>query len=303
MILMTTKKEELIKLIDGTRFFEKAYDVMRIIDPIKNRILSYRENRIIETKQTCYQYWSKEKSCDNCISIKAYKENDTFIKLEYFKKRVHMVSAIPVVKNGETVVIELLKDVTNKMFVFKKDEVEAEVDVHSIINNTNELLLRDHLTGVFNRRYIDERLQGDIINNALNKRSLSLIMADIDFFKNINDTYGHITGDYVLKEIASILVSSIRKGRDWIARYGGEEFLICLPNTEKDVSSKIAERMRTKIEERIFEYEGEKFKLTTSFGAYTIDASDDSEIESILNTVDKNLYKAKQNGRNMVVSS
>lgn len=299
---MTSKSEELIEILNGIKFIEKTYEVMRIIDPINKKVLSYKENKIVETDQTCHYFWSREESCNNCVSTKAYRENDTFIKLEYFKDKVYMVLAIPVVRNGVKVVVELLKDVTNNMLVVNKEE-EMEVDVHSIINSANDLLIRDHLTGLFNRRYMDERLQADIINNALQKKSLSLIMADIDFFKDINDTYGHLAGDYVLKEIAKIFNNSIRKGKDWVARYGGEEFLICLSDTRKDVATKIAERMRIKIENKVFEYEGKEFKLTTSFGVYTLISNDGSKLESILEFVDKNLYKAKQSGRNMVISS
>ncbi len=202
-----------------------------------------------------------------------------------------------------TVVVELLKDVTKNMLVVKREEGEVEVDVHSIINNTNSLLLKDHLTGVFNRRYIDERLQVDIINNSINKGTLSLIMADIDFFRTVNDTFGHLAGDYILKGIATILESCIRSGKDWVARYGGEEFLICLPITNIDIATKIAERMREKIQDKVFEYEGQKIKLTTSFGVYSIAYDNDSSLESLISFADKNLYKAKQDGRNLVVSS
>lgn len=300
---METKRDELVELLNGIKFIEKTYEVVRIVDPIKKKVLSYKEEGIVTTDLSCHHFWAKDESCDNCVSMKAYKEKDTFIKLEYCKDKVYMALAIPVTTKEMTVVVELLKDVTRNMLIVKKDESEVEVDVHSIINNTNNLLLKDHLTGVFNRRYIDERLQVDIINNSINKGTLSLIMADIDFFRKVNDTYGHLAGDYILKEVAIILESCIRNGKDWVARYGGEEFLICLPNTNKDIATKIAERMRAKIQDRAFEYEGHKVKLTTSFGVHSIVSDDGSSLESLISFTDKNLYKAKQNGRNLVVSS
>lgn len=299
---MEPKENELIELLNGIKFIEKTYEAMRIIDPINHKVLDYKDNKIVVTDQTCHHFWAKEKSCDNCVSHKAYIENDTFIKLEYNKDKVFMVLAIPVTIDKIKVVVELLKDVTKNMLVVKKDAGETEIDVHSIINNTNNMLFNDHLTGVYNRRFIDERLQIDIINNSLHKGALSLIMADIDFFKNVNDTYGHLAGDYVLKEVAGILGSCIRNGKDWIARYGGEEFLVCLPNTDKDVAILIAERMRSKIAERVFEYEGKTFKLTTSFGIHSLITNEESNIESVINFADKNLYKAKQSGRNRVIS-
>lgn len=300
---METKRDELVELLNGIKFIEKTYEVVRIVDPVNKKVLSYKEKGIVATDLSCHHFWLKSESCDNCVSMKAYKENDAFIKLEYCKDKVYMALAIPVVTKEKTVVVELLKDVTKNMLVVKRDEGEVEVDVHAIINNTNNLLLKDHLTGVFNRRYIDERLQVDIINNSIQKETLSLIMADIDFFRKVNDTYGHLTGDYVLKEVACILESCIRSGKDWVARYGGEEFLICLPNTNKDIATTIAERMRKKIQDRVFEYDGQKMKLTTSFGVYSVVYDDDSSLESLISYTDQNLYKAKQNGRNLVVSS
>lgn len=300
---METKRDELVELLNGIKFIEKTYEVVRIVDPIKKKVLSYKEKGIVATELSCHHFWLKDESCDNCVSMKAYKENDAFIKLEYCNAKVYMALAIPVITKEMTVVVELLKDVTKNMLVVKREEGEVEVDVHSIINNTNSLLLKDHLTGVYNRRYIDERLQVDIINNSIHKGTLSLIMADIDFFRTVNDTYGHLAGDYILKEVATILESCIRSGKDWVARYGGEEFLICLPNTDKEIATKIAERMRKNIQDIVFEYEGQKIKLTTSFGVYSVVSDDDLSLESLISFADKNLYKAKQSGRNLVISS
>ncbi|PKM50761.1 MAG: GGDEF domain-containing protein [Firmicutes bacterium HGW-Firmicutes-7] len=299
---MGLKQEELIELLTGLKFIEKTYEIMRIIEPIKKKVLHYQESKIIETNLICHHFWKKDQACDNCVSLRAYTENEVFIKIEYNADKIYMVTAIPLVLSDTSIVVELIKDVSKNMLVVKKDG-EIEVDVHSVITNTNNLLLKDHLTNVFNRRFIDERLQVDIINNSIKKETLSLIMADIDFFKNINDTYGHIAGDCILKEIASELVSCTREGKDWVARYGGEEFLICLPNTDKNSATEVAERMRTKIEKRVFEYDEKKIALTTSFGVHTLDFDVSSSLDTIINSVDSNLYSAKRSGRNKVISS
>ncbi|MBC8062896.1 MAG: GGDEF domain-containing protein [Clostridiaceae bacterium] len=299
---MEANREEFIELINNVKFIEKTYDVMRVVDPIKKKILSYTENVITETDFICHHVWNKEKICDNCISLKAYKENDVFIKIEYHKEMIYMVIAIPVAIGETTVVIELFKDVSKNMTVVKKDK-GVEVDIHRIIDHVDKLLLKDHLTGIYNRRFIDERLQVDIINKSIRKETLSVIMADIDLFKSVNDNYGHLAGDFILKEVANLLVSCVRTDRDWVARYGGEEFLICLPTANKDKAFEIAERMRKKIQNEIFEFEGSNIKVTTSFGVHTLVQNDESTIESIINFADVNLYKAKKSGRNMTISS
>ena len=275
---------------------------MRIVDPINKRILNYNENTINETNSICYNFWNKNKVCNNCISLKAFNENDVFIKLEYNKEKIYMVLAIPVEISDTTVIVELFKDVSNNMSVVKKDK-GIELDIHRIMSQADNLLFRDHLTGLFNRRFIDERLQVDIINNSIHKGTLSLIMADIDLFKVINDTYGHLAGDFILKEISNILSSCVRTDKDWVARYGGEEFLVCFPVTKEGKAMEIAERMRKKIENAVFEFKGVKIKLTTSFGVHTLLHDVDCDLESAINYADKNLYKAKQSGRNMVIAS
>jgi len=303
VICIRNENNELLKLLNGIKFIEKTYDSMRIVDPIKNKILSYRENKIIESDSICHQFWNKKNNCENCISLRAYQENEVFIKLEYLKDKVYMVLAVPIIIGDIKVVLELLKDVSKNMVVVKADDGGIEVDVHSILANADNLLFKDSLTGIFNRRFIDERLQVDILKNAIHKETLSLIMADIDHFKVVNDTYGHLAGDYILKEIAIMLGSCIRAGKDWVARYGGEEFLICLPKAQQHRSIEIAERMRKKIEDSIFEFEGKEIRITTSFGVHSLVYDDGSSLESLISFADKNLYKAKESGRNKVVST
>lgn len=299
---MASKKGELLKLFSGIQLLGKTYDALRIVDPVAHKVLEIQENRVLETDLGCYHFWKKDKACDNCVALKAFQENDIFIKLEYHQEKVYMVLAIPIAAGEERWVLELFKDVSKNMLVVRKDGA-VEYDVQSIIANADALLLQDHLTEVFNRRYIDERLPVDVFNNSLHKRSLSLIMADIDHFKNINDSHGHLAGDFILKEIAALLVNCTRKGKDWVARYGGEEFLICLPNTDKAKAAEIAERMRQKIESRVFEYEKLQIRLTISFGVYTLGAESESSIESLIRFADHNLYEAKNSGRNKVVAS
>ena len=298
---MESNTKELVELINNIKFIKKTYDMMRIVDPIKKKVLDYTENTITETDLTCHHYWNKENFCDNCVSLKAYKENDVFIKIEYYNEKIYMVSAIPVTVDETTVIVELFKDVTKNMAVVKKDK-GVEVDIHTIINHVDNLLLKDHLTGIYNRRFIDERLPVDIINKSVNGEKLSLIMADIDLFKKVNDQYGHLGGDFILKEISEVLGSCIRTGKDWVARYGGEEFLICLPNADNNKAVEIAERMRKKIENKVFKFGDIDIKVTTSFGVHTLEENDNSSISSVINFADENLYRAKEAGRNKVMA-
>jgi diguanylate cyclase (GGDEF)-like protein len=125
-------------------------------------------------------------------------------------------------------------------------------------------------------------------------------MADIDFFKDVNDTYGHVIGDKVLKDFAALISESINNDSCWAARYGGEEFIIVLNNIDIETSYEVAEKIRKRLEEKIFVYDEIHIKITSSFGVYCVD-NKKIEINDLINEVDKNLYKAKQSGRNITI--
>ncbi|MDF2616518.1 MAG: hypothetical protein K0Q47_1173, partial [Sedimentibacter sp.] len=161
-------------------------------------------------------------------------------------------------------------------------------------------LVVDELTGIYNRRFINERLPADIFFASMNKTRLSLIMMDVDNFKNINDRYSHMAGDLVLKEVSNIMVSSIRKNIDWAARFGGDEFLICLNGANEEAASRIAEAIRQRAEKTTVEYNGNNIKTSLSIGIYTIDG-EDITAEELLRLADMNMYEAKKLGKNTIV--
>jgi len=280
-------------------FFKTIYDSIRIIDPVKKNVMDYKESSIKETNQICYKYWSSQKICDNCIAMRAYIENDTFMKLENTAEKLFMVTAIPTEIQQHKIVLELFKDVTNTMMV-GSGEYESGRSLKNSLVDMNNMVVKDDLTNIFNRRYISERLPADIIKSVIEGKPLSVLIADIDKFKEINDTFGHIVGDFVIKEIANILLGCIRGDIDWIARYGGDEFLICLNNTSNNSAYSIAERMRVKIEEKIIQIEDKKIEIFASFGIFTM-FKEQLTSEEIIALADRNLYEAKKRGRNNVV--
>jgi len=280
-------------------FINKLYDSIRIVNPKVKHVMSFEDGKIETAQHMCYHYWSHDKMCDNCISMRAFNENDVCMKMERKGDRLIMIIAVPMNLDGRKVVVELLKDVTNNM-VYGDNEKESIAHIDGLVRHFNQVVVNDSLTNIFNRRYIDERLPVDIAMSYMKKKPLSLIMADIDHFKYVNDTYGHVAGDYVLKEVAKTLKDSIRLDVDWVARYGGEEFLICLKNTGLFEAQEVAERMRLKISEGIYEYNCNKIKITTSFGVCSI-LNEIVKAERLIDCADKKLYEAKRTGRNKVV--
>ena len=157
---------------------------------------------------------------------------------------------------------------------------------------------RDPVTGVNNRTAMDSALVQEINLAKRHAVPLSIIIFDLDKFKQINDTYGHIAGDAILKRVAECMSACVR-GSDVIYRYGGEEFVVLLRNTKKPGAKLLAERIRKAIESMHFNYEELKIKITVSAGLAAFRKND--SVESFLARCDEALYKAKQSGRNCVV--
>jgi diguanylate cyclase (GGDEF)-like protein len=154
---------------------------------------------------------------------------------------------------------------------------------------------KDALTGIGNRAALNKALSREIEVAHRHKRTLGMIVFDIDHFKKINDTYGHNTGDCLLKALTRATEDTIRIS-DQVFRFGGEEFIVLLPETEQKGVKLLAERIRRNVEEMECVCEGHHIKMTASFGIATLDA-DESE-ESFFIRADKALYKAKHSGRN-----
>ena len=165
------------------------------------------------------------------------------------------------------------------------------------------LSITDPLTGCYNRGYMTERLPQEIKRAKRYRHSLSLVLCDIDDFKKINDTYGHQVGDRILKEFVQWINESIRDGVDWLARYGGEEFLIVVPETDTKGACCVAERLRCMLSQKAIEIQGERIRITASFGVTGLDPdTPDEKIspEALITQADECLYQAKQEGRNRV---
>ncbi len=159
----------------------------------------------------------------------------------------------------------------------------------------------DGLTQVFNKRYFLETLEREMGRAQRYRRELSLIMFDIDDFKAINDSFGHLAGDYVLKQLAAVVKGRIRR-EDILARYGGEEFAIILPEIDAFNALQFAEKVRQMIEKAPFRFEDTMISVTVSVGVASIRA-DLVEPSDFIRLADKNLFGAKAAGKNQVVSS
>ena len=184
--------------------------------------------------------------------------------------------------------------------LFSRKNYEKKVEILQIKDKLKEQANRDYLTNLYNRRYFSEIAENIIKTVKREKKELSVIMLDIDKFKDINDTYGHATGDIVIKSLANLLKENTRES-DVVSRFGGEEFAILLPFTNKDGAFKIAEELRSIVEDQNIQISSDKhIKYTVSIGVDCLNCKIDSTISESLGRADKALYKAKNEGRNQV---
>ena len=204
-------------------------------------------------------------------------QNGTFINDE--RKKEHKL------KNGD--MIRIGKNILKFLESYEGQEIDISEEMI-------KFALYDALTGAFNRKKMEEDMKDEFERFKRYGVKFSVIMADIDFFKKINDTYGHMMGDLVLKSVADTLKNNIRKS-DKLYRYGGEEFCILLPNTEIQDAISLAKRLLQKIRERKIN----NISVTISMGVSCAEEKD-GRWEEIIKRADEKLYLAKSNGRNRV---
>ncbi|MGE4518742.1 MAG: diguanylate cyclase [Desulfobacteraceae bacterium] len=198
-------------------------------------------------------------------------------------------------KKHQELVQKKFVQMQQKLLLFKNEMVEADKKLKKMEKD----LLLDPLTGAYNRRAYDKRVKEEVERYFRYNTKFSMILFDVDYFKNINDTYGHDIGDKCLSEIIKRVAPLLRES-DFLARYGGEEFAVLLPETNLEGAANVAEKIRKTIEEISFVYKKEKITITVSLGACEI-KDGDSGYDSLFSRLDKAMYEAKDSGRNKVV--
>ncbi len=234
----------------------------------------------------------KERMLKSLVNLQIDKQKEfenAKIKLE------HLNSQIEEEKNNLLIKESIIADQKNKILIF--GALFIIILILGINGIRQNLLLKnlsqiDTLSGLYNRRFMNKKIEEEISKYKRYKIPFSVLLIDVDFFKKINDTYGHDKGDFVIKRISNLLKQNIRDS-DICARWGGEEFLILVPNNNLDGALILANNLKELIEKNNFEI---KENVTISIGVSTFD--ENSSQEKLLKSADIALYKAKENGRN-----
>ncbi len=281
---------------------KSIFDIVRIVDPEKKELFDEDKDRNLYSLPyiNCFDSWNKSKLCSNCISIQAIKENKTKMKFEEVTGSIFLIIAAPYDQNGKTYAIELIKDITENN-ISEVIQKANNTDYKELIKDLNKAVVTDALTNLYNKRYIMESLPYHLNQSKYSNQNVAIVSVDIDFFKKVNDRYGHCVGDVVLQKVSCILKDEVRGDSDWIARAGGEEFLIVINDINKETLVSLSNRIRLRVENTEFKINGFKFNITISMGGTYITPDEVQSVQTIIEYTDKLLYQAKNTGRNKCI--
>lgn len=247
---------------------EELFDYYRIVEPVTHQVYDMEGGRLIPYNELCHCFWSRKNECTNCSSIRAIQEQNTIVKLEYMESMIYLVFSVPVTINKETYVLECIKDVTLSLMVNSVHDKKGDnKNIASLIHRFNELLIHDDYTGLYNKSYVYQKLSEDILKAKRADTMLAAVVIDIDDFKEVNDTYGHVAGDRVIMKLASKLKECQDDENVWAARIGGDEFLLVFKNTSEEIIQQTCRKLQTGIAEIAFKGSKERFHAYISTGA------------------------------------
>ena len=277
------------------------FDFYRLVDPFDHRVFAY-DRDVAELRQAdtlCYRVWKQSAPCLNCTSRACLAHQAPMFKIEYLDGRVLLVVSLPSEVEGRDLVLELIKDVTESLHVADV-EVRDNIEISHMITRFNDLAVRDGFTKLFNKTYINNELEGLVqaAKDCSDVVPAAVVSFDIDDFKLINDTYGHVAGDDALLYFANQLRNTARDFDAWAGRFGGDEFVLCAPRglSDEDIDC-LFERVDD-IERHVFESENGSFSITASCGVCFV--RPDDTVRTLFNRVDDAMYRAKPLGRRLV---
>lgn len=277
-------------LVKDLNFIKSIYEIIRLVDPIRKEVYYCSKSakiKLIDSEQKCYSLWQKGLVCENCISMRAKRFNKIFDKIEYMDSRIFFITAVPVDNDGEIVVVELVKDITNDGIIDIDGMEIGQID--EMIKQKNGLIVRDAFIRIYNEKFIYERLPYDIYKSKEENRKLTLFYLSIENLKYINNKFGYKAVDYVMKKFPKFLRNYTIKESDWSARYSAAEFVMLLFDIDEKQAYRVCKRINDKINKNGFIFESHQIKIDIHIGFHILDSKDITVNQFIL-AASKSVY-------------
>ncbi|MEG2262664.1 MAG: GGDEF domain-containing protein [Raoultibacter sp.] len=265
-------------------------DLYRLVDVDSYIVYDYRNGELVALPGHCYDTWNRGLPCRNCISRICIAKNSTVFKLETVEGEIFLVNSTPMQVKGKTFALELARKVTEDLLVANASRQE-NVAVTELIEKINDMAIRDLATGLYNKHFAEEQL-ARLVGEWTPATSLIIAVIDIDKFKTVNDTYGHIAGDNVIARLADLLTACAEQGGGWASRLGGDEFMLCFSGLEKQRAVDLIEEFLDRFRHETFGWKGNKFHASISIGITQFQSEMGNWLE-FLNKADQAMYSSK----------
>lgn len=254
---------------------EEIFDLYRIVDPITHRELGLSpEGELFETGNSCHDIWERGGPCQNCISMHTCNEQKQYFKMEFIHDTVYLIFSVPIHLNGDKYSLEIVKDVTDSMFIankFNNDKTEAV----KVIDKFNAIAVRDILTGLYNKKYALDQLQKYLSDD--NTVFISAITVDITGLLSINNNYGHAMGDKVLKRVSAILFSLVEPPTSFAVRLESDNFALFYQNEYLKEVETVMKKIKDLVRSLVFEKDGESFGVSVKTDLVARDQDESAE--------------------------
>ncbi len=264
------------------------FDVVRLVDPIEMIVYAVQDGELVAQPGGCYHVWNKQDRCENCVSARCLMEGARYSKFEFIDQNIFHVVAQPVRIDGRPFVLEVVTASNDNVLL----SAFGNNDFVDRITTFNHKVYTDELTGLSNRRFLNERF-GLMINRATHDATpLAAIMIDIDDFKDVNDLQGHLVGDEVLRRVGAVLAEGLAPTEeDILARYGGDEFFCALWNIDRDELERRLRAVQTLAGQH-------SLGVTLSIGAFFQPIGEKTDTEALIKQADRVMYGIKAAGKN-----
>lgn len=259
------------KYLENPSFTEKLGDIIRLLDPVEKKVyscLNADSEFLSDEDSVCYGFWEQNKACENCVSMRAYTQKRTTIKIEYKDPYIYMITAVPFDFEGRSMVVELIKNIT-KDGIISIAGMEPE-EIGKLVNKRNLSIIKDAVTRIYNEQFIYERLPFDILRSNQKDQNVVLFLIKLKNLENINGIYGFNMGDHIIKEAAKELRNFQRNEDDWASRYRSNEFVLVMHELSENQIKRICKQIYDKINELKFSGGEEELKIEISIGYHSI---------------------------------